>query len=85
MIIHHCFQLRAKCPVNAVDDVYDVTITTDRVVKVEDILAEARRIASEPRFQEVITELLACKFRVTVETVGAHMGGDVTTICRVVA
>ena len=85
MIVHHRFQLQAKCPADGADDIYEVTVISDKMVAVEDIVAEAKRLGGVARWQEEITTLLARYFSVTVETVGTHMGGEVTTTCRVVA
>ena len=81
MMVEHKFVLEAVCPVGGASDRYDVTVRTHRLVKVEDIVAEAERLAREPRFQEDITAQLASRFEVEVETVGPHMEGRVTTRC----
>ena len=51
------------------------------MIRVEDIVAAAEKLANEPMYQEHITHELACRFCVEVETVGTHMHGHVTTTC----
>ena len=72
MQVKHRLTMLAKCPVNDGRDEYAVTVETDRVVKVEDILAAVADYADKAAFQEDITRELARRLGVKVTTVGMH-------------
>lgn len=79
-MITHETKVFGRCPVDGKVDSYDVTITTRRFIKVEDILATIDEIQS-PVFQEAMTQLLADKLGCNVRSVGYHTG--VKTTCEV--
>ena len=66
--------ISARCPVDKKLDTYSAEFSTDRVVKVEDILAAVNRVAEREIFQEDLTVLLARELGVKVTTVGYHSG-----------
>lgn len=74
MIVTHSFDATCTCPVDGTTDEYRVTIETDRVVPVEDILAVAADLACERMFQEQFTTELAQRLDVAVATFGTHSG-----------
>lgn len=74
MICEHELDIKATCPVNGDTDFYSCTVRTDRVVKVEDILAAAAGFAGRTIFQEELTAEMAATLGVEVETVGYHSG-----------
>ncbi len=81
MKIIHELTFSRTCPVNDSKDNYTLTVETDRLVKVEDILAAVTALP-EKEFQEELTEQLArsldgCR----IEIVGYHSG--VKTTCLV--
>jgi hypothetical protein len=81
MRVEHVFQLKAVCPVDERIDEYTVTVTIDRLVKIEDMLGFAQAMGSRPVFQEDLTRLLADRLDGKVVTVGMHSG--VRTTCTV--
>lgn len=76
-VIHETTFAR-RCPVDDAQDLYELRVETNRVVKVEDILAAVEALP-EKAFQEDITKALAAKLGCTVTTVGYHSG--VKTTC----
>lgn len=81
MRVTHVFALQCRCPVDNLTDTYEVTLTIDRLVKVEQILDYAATFADQTLYQENLTELLAEKFDGKVVTVGTHSG--VRTTCTI--
>jgi hypothetical protein len=79
MIVTHELNFGCRCPVNEGVDIYKVTIETNRVVMVEDILAAVAELP-EKAFQEDITIQLAATLRCHVTTIGIHSG--VKTTCK---
>lgn len=70
MKVSHTFRGHATCPVDPriVDD-YEVTVETNRLIKVEDIFGAFRRIKEDgPIFQEDLTQKLATALNATVTT-----------------
>jgi hypothetical protein len=78
MQVIHQFTFRGRCPVDDAIDSYDVLITTNRLIKVEDIIKAASDLL-QPLFQEDITQQLAVRLNCCVRTVGYHSG--VKTTC----
>ena len=66
----------AHCPADGSLDIYEVTITHDSMVQVEEILAAISAIDSTgpPIYQEHLTQMLADRLGATVTTVGFHSG-----------
>ncbi len=80
MKVTHEFTMRAVCPVDGKSDLYAVTVETDRLLKIEDILGEISAAAEEPDFQENITVDLARRLGAHVTTIGVHTGIKTTVI-----
>jgi hypothetical protein len=79
MITVHELKIARRCPVDDTQDLYEVSVETVRLLKVEDILAAIQALP-EKAFQEEITTLLAARLGCCVVTTGYHSG--VKTICR---
>ena len=80
MKVKHTLEIKARCPVNDGQDTYRLTVTVDRLVKVEDILEAVRKLTAEPIFQEDLTRRLASELAASVHTTGRH--GEVETECE---
>lgn len=74
MNVEHSLTIRCRCPIDHETDAYRVTVRTDRVVKVEDILAAVADLTKQEAFQENLTERLARRLGCEVETIGTHSG-----------
>ena len=72
MIVEHRLTIVAKCPVDDCPDVYGCTVTTSRVIMVEDIWKCVKELIRSPRTQEDITINMARQLECRVETVGVH-------------
>lgn len=81
MTTEHVLTVRCNCPVDNIKDEYETTVTTDRLIKVEDLLAVAAEFAEQTMFQEDLTQLLAARFAATVTTVGLHSWVKTTCTC----
>lgn len=80
-LVEHRLTLRATCPIDGSEDVYNCVVLADRTIEVEHILAKAQMIAKrEPIFQEALTLELAESLNAEVVTHGIHSG--VYTTCR---
>jgi hypothetical protein len=79
MRTQHTLTIHCRCPLDNARDQYELTVTTHRLIKVEDILAEVRAIAASPMLQEHLTADLAAKLDAHITTVGYHSG--VRTTC----
>lgn len=80
MRVEHRLTVVARCPVDDSFDVYKVTVETDRVLLVEEILLAVKRLTVEQVYQEELTQSLAAEFEATVTTYGCHSGID--TVCE---
>lgn len=69
------------CPVDAAVDVYQITVETSHMIKVEDIIAAVRSQQKKPVFQEDLTARLSGIISASVTTIGFHSG--VKTTCSV--
>lgn len=79
----HTLQIKAKCPVNGKIDKYTLEVTTNRLVKVEDIMAIIKEETSgDPVFQEELTEQLALRLKCKVKTIGTHSGVETMVVCK---
>lgn len=74
MRVTHTLTVAAVCPVDGLPDVYEATVTAERVVKVEDILKIAASFARRKVYQEQVTSEMARKLGCSVRTVGYHSG-----------
>jgi len=75
-------EVRAKCPANPETiDTYQFTITTGKMVAVEEIIAFFAHNGRDPVYQESLTQQCATKFDAMVTSVGEHSGVK-TTCCE---
>ena len=79
MIVTHEFTIIGRCPVDEAVDVYEVTVTTGKMIAVERILMAAQALEF-PCFQEDMTARLAAAIDCNVKTVCYHSGVK-TTCC----
>lgn len=80
MMITHEIKVYGYCPVDGKNDSYDVTISTMRLIKVEDILIAINGL-NWPIFQETMTQQLADVLGCRVKSIGYHSG--IKTTCEV--
>ena len=80
MKVTHDVRVYGRCPVDGKSDYYDVTVTTMKVIKVEDIIAVVEAI-KWPVFQEEMTQQLANSLGCSIRSVGYHSG--IKTTCEV--
>lgn len=71
--------ITATCPVDGTTDVYEVTLKTNDMLKVEAILDAVKHYTGKPIFQERLTFVLAMALQSEVTTKGTHSG--VKTTC----
>lgn len=81
MKVEHSLEVVALCPVDSLPDVYRLTVRAARVIKVEDILAAAQKLATEKLYQEDLTQRLHRELACEVETVGYHSGVRTVVVC----
>ena len=81
MKVEHTFTMFAKCPMNNLQDVYEVTFRMDKVLPVERILGHIGGLVGVKLFQEEITQSLADSFECEVESSGVHSGIKTRVIC----
>lgn len=81
MLTIHEMAFSRSCPVNDGIDHYNLTISTTKLVKVEDILAAVEKLPAKA-FQEHLTSALASMLGVRVTTVGHHSGVKTTCTAR---
>lgn len=75
MKVTHSTTFVGICPVDGSHDIYQLTVSTDLLVTVEDILEAIRKATDSRKFQEEITESLARLLPdCSIETVGVHSG-----------
>lgn len=81
MVVEHCFTMMARCPMNNLQDVYEVTFRMDKVLPIERILGHIAGLVGVKLFQEEITQSLADSFECEVETVGVHNNVKTRVVC----
>ena len=65
----------ATCPVDGTVDVYALTVISEGLVQVEELLDAVKEIGrGDPAFQEDITQQLALMLGAFVRTEGVHSG-----------
>lgn len=72
--------MSSRCPANGYQDRYEVSLTTDTFIAVEEILQFAEEFRSVKAFQENITQAFADRFSARVVTYGTH--SKVRTKCE---
>lgn len=80
MKVTHEVKVYGHCPVDGKNDSYDVTISTMKLLKVENILSAINGL-NWPLFQETMTQQLADALGCHVKSVGYHSG--IKTTCEV--
>jgi GTP cyclohydrolase I len=78
MKVDYRLTVTARCPSDSGVDVYDITVTSDRMVLVEDILKIADQFGDRAIYQEELTEEMAAALDATVTSRGQHYGVDTT-------
>lgn len=78
----HEFESVGICPANGNKDNYRVTVRTERMLPVEDILGASEIILCNPIYQETYTQKLAAEIGAEVETVCFHSGVKTTCASR---
>lgn len=74
-------EVRAICPIHHdLVDVYQVTVRSESLIKVETIKTHFEKYASQQIFQELMTAESAVALGAEVETVGVHAGVVVRSI-----
>lgn len=85
MKVKHELTITAKCPVDGTTDEYECTVETECLIKVEDILAKAKRFLNIEGgiFQEDVCGCLASEIGgdAKVTLVGTHSGVRTTVTC----
>ena len=80
MKVTHEIEVRGICPVDLSFDVYQVKISSMRIVQVEDIISVVNAL-KWPLYQEEMTQQLAEKLKCSICSVGYH--SSVKTTCEV--
>ena len=82
-LVEHRLTLRATCPIDGSEDVYNCIVSTERTIDVEAILAAAETLTRRrPIYQEDLTRELALSLRAQIVTHGIHSGVYTTCRCR---
>lgn len=81
MKVEHTLEVKALCPVDRLPDVYIMTVRTTGIVKVEDILYVVAGLATEPMFQEEVTQHIHRALGCQVQTIGYHSGVRTLVVC----
>jgi NADPH-dependent 7-cyano-7-deazaguanine reductase QueF len=79
MLVTYSLSMHCNCPVDNLPDLYDVEITSDKTIPVEDILMAIETV-NRKDFQENITESLAREIPAKVKTTGYHSG--IKVVCE---
>jgi hypothetical protein len=80
VIVTHELEVTCRCPVDDTLDRYAVTVTVQRILPVEDILAAVESLPGR-EFQEAVTLHLARTLGASVVTRGTHSGIVTTCSC----
>jgi len=81
MKVTHTLTIEAKCPVDDSTDIYECVVRTERLITVEQILAEAKALSETPIFQEALCESLSQKLGCEVALIGMHSGVRTEVVC----
>lgn len=82
MRVKHKLQITSICPVDGKADVYECTVTTGRVLSVEEILAAVAAMKDRSAYQEEICQELHRRLACKVRLVGYHSGVRTEVVCR---
>jgi hypothetical protein len=81
MTCNYELKVRAKCPVDGSDDVYDFTLRSTKMHTVEFLLSIMDAFAEMKVFQEDLTKMIADDLGCEAISVGMHSGVKVTVRC----
>lgn len=82
MLVEHTLTVCARCPVNELRDVYEVTFRLNRLIKVEELLTITGEYSGKKIFQEELTQAMADRLQCIVESRGTHSGVKTKVICE---
>ena len=74
-------EITCKCPVDDMPDVYQLTVTSQRAIPVEDILAAVNKLSEQKLYQEDLCQALHRNINACCVLVGFHSGVCVTSKC----
>jgi hypothetical protein len=74
MKICHKIEVVCRCPSDALGDVYQCEIHTERVIKVEDIIETVDSLEDKSMYQENVAEYLRRALRAKIVLRGTHYG-----------
>lgn len=69
----------ATCPNGNLEDYYEITISSSKIIQVEDILL-ALSNAPKEIYQEELTDYIRSKLPAKISTVGYHHGVEITCV-----
>jgi NADPH-dependent 7-cyano-7-deazaguanine reductase QueF len=78
MTCNYELKVRAKCPVDGSEDIYDFTLRSTKMYTVESLLALMEPFAEMKVFQEDLTKMIADDLGCEAISVGVHSGVKVT-------
>ena len=73
MIVKHTLTISAICPVDGRRDWYTCTVTLDRLIPCEQLVADTAKYAGVEIYQEGLTKELSEQWQATVRTTGTHV------------
>lgn len=82
MKVTHTLIISAMCPVKPNMDFYKCIVTTDRIIRTEDITAAADAYTFKKIFQEKLCQELADKLQAQVTLRGEHSGVKTEVTCE---
>lgn len=82
MKVTHTLLMSAACPTQANLDFYEVTVTTDRLIRTEDIAQACDSYYGQKIFQEALCQELADKLQCQVTLRGEHTGIKTEVTCE---
>ena len=81
MINTYQLEIMCKCPVDNLPDVYQLTVTAQRTIPVEDIIAVVKELSLKEMYQEDLCQSLHRSINACCVLVGYHSGIRVTSQC----
>jgi hypothetical protein len=76
-------EITCKCPVDDMPDVYQLTVTAQRAIPVEDILTAVKELSGTKLYQEDLCQALHRKVNACCVLIGYHSGVKVRSQCGV--
>jgi len=74
-------EISCICPVDDLPDVYQLTVTAQRVIPVENIIAAVKEFSDKKLYQEDLCQALHRKINACCVLVGYHSGVKVRSQC----